>query len=83
MRFVVVCLADQDLLADNWMCLLTCNFFLAIRFKDFVSGFYVVNDVAERGIKLGQDFMQIFKKEEDKQAYLVVALHCSKFKKRQ
>ncbi|XP_065654686.1 uncharacterized protein LOC136081307 [Hydra vulgaris] len=43
-----------------------------IRFKNYVTGLLVVNDCAERAIKLGQDFIETFRNEEDSQANLLV-----------
>ena len=50
------------------------------RFKNYVTGLLVVNDSAECAIKLGQDFFETFRNEENCQTnLLVVANHCLKF----
>nr|XP_047144771.1 uncharacterized protein MAL8P1.12-like [Hydra vulgaris] len=52
--------------SSNWE---TCSGY--IRFKNYITGLLVVNDSAELAFKLDQDFIEIFRNEEDNQATLL------------
>ena len=71
------------LLETEWLKISSSNWELFpgyIRFKNYVTGLLVINDSAERAIKLGQGFIETFRNEEDSQANLLaVADHHLKF----
>ena len=76
-------LLKMTLHESEWLKISSSNWDLfpgCIRFKNYVTGLLVVNDSAEQGIKLGQDFIETFRNEVDNQAnLLVVADHRLKF----